>query len=504
MRKLPPIFLLLIVLVIPVFCQQNPFPSNEEIAEARAGELILKSGIYLGHKADYGILVVPENRQIKDSRNIHIPIIRILSSSKKPGTPVFYFTGGPGEANVLTEDAAVKQWKNGIPCPWLLEQHDMVLVGFRGVDGPVKLVSPKFFTTMRHTRAPLSVPSLKTLGTALKTDFRKMRKSGIEVDSYNVVEVADDIDAARKGLEFEEINLLSYSYGTQVAYTYCLRHPRQVKRNVMISGDSPGHMTVWEPAVVDAQLRHYAQLWEKDSQCVKRSPDLIKTIRNVISDLDSGKFPKNLDIDPDKVKIMTYFFLSNTASAVHMLDAFVSAEEGNFHKIQLLTYAFQTGVPTHVKWGDFYTKLISLGDVDRSRNYSEGMNPEQSVMGSPATKFIMGVAQYAGWPVKPIDKIFRQNQYIDSQTLLLCGNLDFKGPVQNVKKTLLPYLRNGKLIILKEMGHRDVIEFQQESLRHLVETFFSKGIVDKSKYKYHPVNFHPQESFLDWLWSQAN
>ena len=48
------------------------------------------------------------------------------------------------------------------------------------------------------------------------------------------------------------------------------------------------------------------------------------------------------------------------------------------------------------------------------------------------------------------------------------------------------------------MGHtRDVANLQPEAFRHLAETFFLKGIVDDSKFKYQPMNFTPTRTFQD-------
>ena len=105
--------------------QDDPFPSTEEVAEAQAGELILKSGMYLKYEADYGILVAPENRQKPDSRLIHIPVIRIRSKNGKARYPIFYFTGGPGNPNVYTDNVYKNAGLDDLSWPWILELNDI-------------------------------------------------------------------------------------------------------------------------------------------------------------------------------------------------------------------------------------------------------------------------------------------------------------------------------------------------------------------------------------------
>src|SRR4051812_6236965 len=96
---------------------------------ARAGQLVdLHSCEYDKLKADCGTLVVAENRQAPAPRLIALPIPRIGAQSKPPAEPIFRLEGGPGITN-LKFDAASR----------FTSKHDVVLVGYRGVDGMSRL-----------------------------------------------------------------------------------------------------------------------------------------------------------------------------------------------------------------------------------------------------------------------------------------------------------------------------------------------------------------------------
>src|SRR5436305_14681857 len=79
------------------------------------------------YAADCGTLVVPENRAKRRSRLIALPVIRIHARSAHPGAPVFRLEGGPGLSNMHFKKASR-----------LAGNHDVVLVGYRGVDGSVR------------------------------------------------------------------------------------------------------------------------------------------------------------------------------------------------------------------------------------------------------------------------------------------------------------------------------------------------------------------------------
>src|SRR5215210_8509423 len=101
-------------------------------AGAHAGELTLESCSYQtekgAYRADCGTLVVPENRADAHSRLIALPVTRIRARAEHPGTPVFRLEGGPGITNMTCSKASR-----------VAGNHDVVLVGYRGIDGSVRL-----------------------------------------------------------------------------------------------------------------------------------------------------------------------------------------------------------------------------------------------------------------------------------------------------------------------------------------------------------------------------
>ena len=80
------------------------------------------------YKAECGFLTVPENRNDPQSRLIRLPITRILATGDASEAAIFILDGGPGQTNM-----------NGKPPLQLLDTHDFVNIGYRGVDGDVKL-----------------------------------------------------------------------------------------------------------------------------------------------------------------------------------------------------------------------------------------------------------------------------------------------------------------------------------------------------------------------------
>ena len=69
--------------------QESPFPSPEERTRLKTGEHVLKPGKFASHKADFGIILVPENRNNPDSKTIDLAFIRIHALEDRSSEPLF-------------------------------------------------------------------------------------------------------------------------------------------------------------------------------------------------------------------------------------------------------------------------------------------------------------------------------------------------------------------------------------------------------------------------------
>ena len=119
--------------------QSQGCPGPEVPEGAQAGQLtglekceFQPAGSKTKYLAECGTLVVPENWDKAGSRLITLPVVRIPASGPNPAEPVFWLVGGPGGSNL--------SWA---PPAWLLENHDVVMVGYRGVEGTVVLSCPE-------------------------------------------------------------------------------------------------------------------------------------------------------------------------------------------------------------------------------------------------------------------------------------------------------------------------------------------------------------------------
>jgi len=177
-----------------------------------------------------------------------LPIIRVRALRANPSEPIFYFTGGSGSSNLHFQSLE-----------GLIERHDIVLVGYQGMDGSVVLECPEVTQAIKDAKSDfLSQESLANIGDAWTRCGMRLESEGIDLDGYTMPETIEDNEAARIALGYESINLLGGSYGTRLEQIYMYMRPDSLHRVIQISVNPRGNM-VWEPEYTDRLIRYDAE-----------------------------------------------------------------------------------------------------------------------------------------------------------------------------------------------------------------------------------------------------
>ncbi|HEX6302912.1 MAG TPA: alpha/beta hydrolase [Anaerolineales bacterium] len=476
-------FLLFVTLLL-AGCSTKEAPVLEVPKGAQAGDLVgLEDCEYQpnGSKAKYaaecGTLVVPENWDKADARLIALPVARIPASGSNPAEPVFYLVGGPGFPNRL--------WA---PPDWLFEDHDVVVVGYRGADGTVALDCPDVSRLMEaHTGKDLfSEQALTEYKPAVQKCVATFQEAGIDLSGYTVPGVVEDMEAARKALGYDRINLYSLSFGTRTAQIYAYMHPESLNRLVMFGISTPGSL-VWDPADLDEMIDYISELCTKDTACSSRTSDFARTMYEV-----NHNMPKRwlfFNIDPDTVRLATHTFMFYEQYRPMILDAYLAAGEGDPSGLAMLNLITML-VPVEQMFGDQINKGGTL-DKDKYGGI-ESVSLGDSIMGAPMAEMFWPAVE--DWPIKLVSKDLRDFQETDVEMLLINGTVDFSTHPTALDKAR-PYFHKAQMVLLPEFGHTgDVQNLQPEAFERLVTSYYDTGAADDSLFVYQPLSFEPSMS----------
>ena len=460
-------------------------------AGARAGQLTLKSCTYQTEKgvyaADCGTLVVPENRHDPKSRLIALPVTVIRARSAHPGVPIFRLQGGPGITNMVFPDASR-----------FTAKHDVVLVGYRGVDGSVRLDCPEVQSAMEHSADLLSEQSYRAVAAAYRSCADRLRRAGVDLAGYSIPEEVDDLEAARRALGYHQIDLVSESAGTRIAMIYAWRYPKSIHRSVMIGVNPPGNF-LWDAKTTGEQIRRYAALCAQATSCAGRTADLAASVKSVFAHVPSHWL--FLPIKKGDFQAAAFFGLINETSdgggpiaAPLTINTLLSAGKGDASGAWFLSLMAQITFPSAFAWGDM--AAISRSDATYAKHFFASGAGRGSLIGSPGNDLIWaGGLLVNAWPANPDENEYTHVQNSNVPTLLVGGNLDFATPPENAARELLPHLANGRQVVLSDLGHADDFwPYETAAGTRLINTYLDTGKVDTSLYTHNKVDFSPSRS----------
>lgn len=434
--------------------------------------------------ADCGTLVVPETRSDPDSELIALPVVRIRATGGARREPIFRLGGGPGRTNMTFPQASR-----------LTAGHDVVLVGYRGVDGSSRLDCGEVTGALQSSEDFVDADAQRRVRLAFSACADRLTKDGVDLAAYSVPQRVDDMESARKALGYTKINLLTSSAGTRTAMVYSWRHPESLFRSAMLSVNTPGHF-VWDPKITDQQIGRLGELCAADSACAKRTDDLAGSMRSVSTDMPSRWGP--FTIKAGNVFAATMYGMhqngpsSAPQTAPNFIDAFLSAESGDPSGLWAVSTLSDLLLPSSITWGEFAS--FAMIDAPAAKTYYGAGGDPGSILRNDGANFVWGGPEgyFNFWPDDPETAQYRTLRPSSTETLLVSGSVDFSTPPQLAKDELLPTLTRGKQVILPELGHTgDIWEHRPEAGKHLLMTFYDTGAVDASRFDTRPMSFTP-------------
>lgn len=202
----------------------------------------------------------PAGRQI----TVHYVVVPALARNKL-ADPVFLLAGGPGQSAISLAGQVMPLFAR------LNNRRDIVLVDQRGTGRSAPLVceDPRHQSVAEQSDPERQLAQLRECREKLQAlphgDLRH----------YTTPIAMQDLDAVRREIGAERINLVGVSYGTRAGLDYLRQFPTHVRR-LVLDGVAPPDMVLPASFAIDAQAAFDSLLsaCEAEVACRRDHPDL--------------------------------------------------------------------------------------------------------------------------------------------------------------------------------------------------------------------------------------
>jgi pimeloyl-ACP methyl ester carboxylesterase len=243
-------------IAVVAFCVLGPAARAEPPPRLRFEPYVIRGFDGVERPAELGRLIVPARHARPGSDTIDLAVVRIKSTATPAGDPIVFLMGGPGiPASVMAQVPVYAQLFER-----LRAVADVILLDQRGTG----LSRPNLDCPVRE--APLGAGAFESRATLLAemlTEIRPCvaawRAKGVDPAAYTSGENAADVADLREALGAPRVNLLAFSYGTEVALTVIRRQGTAVARAVLAGVRGPDH-ALKLPSVFDLKLEQVARL----------------------------------------------------------------------------------------------------------------------------------------------------------------------------------------------------------------------------------------------------
>ena len=272
----------------------------------------------------FGYLEVLENRNKPNGNTIQLPVYIFKSRSKNPKSdPILYTVGGPGYTSMRTSQY-MKYYR-------YLDDRDFILFEQRGTQyAQPSLDCPEWSNAIYESNLP-DFDTTKTdslFQSAAKECSERLRKTGIDLNSYTTNQIAADINDLMNVLGIEEYNLLTMSYSTKIGQVLIRDYPHKIRSVVM---DSPLPLEVnFDEESVNNLLETVDKLFadcETDTNCNTSFPNIKSRFIKYLEDKTNNPLEVKVE-NPENGNLETFYL-----KGADLINVFSSARTGDVPNI---------------------------------------------------------------------------------------------------------------------------------------------------------------------------
>lgn len=444
--------------------------------------------------AEFGAVELPAVRNARDAGLVTMKFVRLKSATAADEPPIFYLAGGPGNSGTAAADnpLSLARWAP------MLRFGDVVLIDQRGAgkSEPNMLyvwhgdIAEDFFIS--HASA---LAHRKTIDRAA---IKAFEEKGVALDAFTTEEAADDVNALRKALGYDDIVLFGFSYGTHLALSVVRRHGEHVAKAVLVGVEGPDH-TYKLPLEMDRQFEKIAEMAANDPMVSKDVPDLVALLDRVNEQLARAPMPVDLQLPSGETVAMPI-----GPYGLHLLLRHDIGDASDIPVFPKLLHSISQGDPRLLQWFAqkrafwlFLTHGMSVMTDAASgasqRRMSKIKRQRSESKFGPASNFPFPEIVEV-WDPPALDKDFRTPVRSDIPALLLSGSLDWNAPPHQAEEIVRGF-SNAVHIIVENAGHEQILKHPETA--KAIFNFLAGEDVSGISPSYPPLQFVPVDPEAD-------
>ena len=387
----------------------------------------------------------PERAQVS-IRYVVVPAM----ARRKFADPVFLLAGGPGQSAVAVAAPTMALFSR------LNNRRDIVFVDQRGTGGsaPLQCEDPEHETLAEQADPERQV----RLAAQCKAELLKLPyvKSADDLRYFTTSIAVQDLDAVRRALGAEQIDLVGASYGTRVALEYQRQFPHAVRRSVL-DGVAPPDMALPASFSLDNQAALDAMFaaCAREPACARDHPDLRARFEVLLASLPrtltaahpltgrSERFVLGRDMLLGALRNALYI----PAIAAALPEAIDAAAHGEFAGLVGLNATFAARKSTRIATA-MHLSVVCAEDVPRLDANADTPGAD---FGNDFARFYRDLC--ADWPRGDVPAAFYTIPASRTPVLVLSGGLDPATPPRHGERVARALGPKARHVVVANAGH---------------------------------------------------
>ena len=380
---------------------------------------------------------------------IRYVVVPAMARRKFPD-PVFLLAGGPGQSAIAVAASTMALFSR------LNNRRDIVFVDQRGTGGSAPLVCPDAEHESLAEQADPDRPY--RLAVECKAQLLKLPyiRSESDLGLFTTSIAVQDLDAVRRELGADRIDLVGASYGTRVALEYQRQFPQAVRRSV-IDGVAPPDMALPASFSFDNQAAFDALLaaCAAEPACARDHPDLQRRFAALLQSLPrTVKAAHPLSGRAEEFVLTRDMLLGAVRSALYvpalaaaLPEAIDTASRGEFAGLVGLNATFMARKAMRLATG-MHLSVVCAEDVPRL-----GANNDR-----PGADFGVEFARFyerlcSAWPRGEVPAAFYGVVTASAPVLALSGGIDPATPPRHGERVVRALGPMARHVVVANAGH---------------------------------------------------